>query len=152
MLLRAPLTTICFTYTFSVLSVIELSKRLFLSWLPVYQPLRIRLYRAYWAACNAHYPELIHRLPVRDDEVKARLVHEPDFKAYIIPGTESLADTSTTTDASNVCIALYAHGGGYARGEARMYIRYMERWRNAAQRRGIKLVFFSVEYRTQDRS
>jgi acetyl esterase/lipase len=45
------------------------------------------------------------------------------------------------------CVVLYAHGGGYARGEAKMYINYMERWVKAATLENLDMVFLSVEYR-----
>ncbi|KAK5400811.1 hypothetical protein LTR06_011232 [Exophiala xenobiotica] len=50
------------------------------------------------------------------------------------------------------CVAVYAHGGGYARGEARMYIRYMERWVRVAAEAGIHLTFVSVEYPLSDKN
>lgn len=50
-------------------------------------------------------------------------------------------------DDPSSCLVLYAHGGGYARGEARMYLNYMERWQREAEKVGLELTFLSVEYR-----
>jgi carboxylesterase type B len=50
-------------------------------------------------------------------------------------------------DSNNRCIVVYAHGGGYARGEARMYLKYMERWEKVAKEMGVDVIFLSVEYR-----
>ena len=44
-------------------------------------------------------------------------------------------------------VVLYGHGGGYARGEARMYVPYMKRWVEVAEEKGLQIVFLSIEYR-----
>jgi len=70
-----------------------------------------------------------------------------DFTAYLIPGNKSSLMRIETAKRSSQCIVLYSHGGGYARGEAKMYLKYMERWERVAAEEGLDLVFLSVEYR-----
>ncbi|KAF4996271.1 hypothetical protein FDECE_12515 [Fusarium decemcellulare] len=60
---------------------------------------------------------------------------------------DSFSSASPQQGAQKRCVALYAHGGGYARGEANMYVDYMERWVAVAKESGLDLVFLSVEYR-----
>lgn len=64
-----------------------------------------------------------------------------------MPGTVNLDSLAYIPNGSRKIIALYAHGGGYARGEARMYLPYMQRWIEAAVSHGLELCFLTVEYR-----
>jgi len=112
--------------------------------LPRYQTLRQQIHKAYWASCSTYYSNIIHRLPVtRCPEERARRIGST-WTSYVIPGTAKL--NSSMNDNGNVVI-LYAHGGGYARGEARMYLNYMERWQREASKVGLQITFVSVEYR-----
>jgi acetyl esterase/lipase len=147
MILRSPLQTIKLLYSFSILASLESARRLFLPQFPSYQSLRIRLFRAYLAAAHVHYPEIIHRLPVSDNEARAKCVEKANFKAYVVPASTVLGDWERDDGPSRRCVVLYAHGGGYARGEARMYLRHMERWICEARKRNMDLTFFTVEYR-----
>jgi hypothetical protein len=115
--------------------------------MPVYQSLRTQFHRAYLSSAQL-LPELVHRLPVgRVPESKAKEI-KSDIHAYFIPGNKFslLAQLAETSNPAK-CVVLYAHGGGYARGEAKMYMRYMERWERVAKQSGLDLVFLSVEYR-----
>ncbi|KAH8595052.1 Alpha/Beta hydrolase protein [Bisporella sp. PMI_857] len=151
MLLRSPFQSLKLIYSFSIFSCIEILRRILLPHVPVYQSLRTRLFRAYLAAANVHFPEIIHRLPVSAPSSRAKLIETNDFKAYIIPGGADVANLAAPTqEKQNRCVLLYAHGGGYARGEARMYLTYMERWIAVARRRGLDLVFVTVEYPLTD--
>ncbi|KIW78550.1 hypothetical protein Z517_08388 [Fonsecaea pedrosoi CBS 271.37] len=100
-----------------------------------------------------HYPELVHRLPILASPTRAQRVEGKTWMGYVIPGTsdlESIANGEShgqSEAASRTCVVLFAHGGGYARGEARMYLRYMERWiRFAREKKGMDLVFVTIEY------
>ena len=66
---------------------------------------------------------------------------------YVVPGSKSFKEMRSETPEGRNCVVLYAHGGGYARGEARMYLNYMERWIRVAAKAGLNLCFISVEYR-----
>jgi acetyl esterase/lipase len=125
-----------------------LLRRLLLPHFPVYQSLRLQLQRAYLSSASLTFPDLTHRLPVGNiSPRRARKVDET-VPAYLIPGTCDLADFARKgKGATQRCIVLYAHGGGYARGEARMYLNYMERWLASARKRSLDLAFFTVEYR-----
>lgn len=118
--------------------------RIVLPWWPRYQSLRLQMQRAYWSSSSFYFPELIHRLPVTDcAPEKARRVGS-DWTGYIIPGTNHLQHAELP---NRQAFIIYAHGGGYARGEARMYLNYMERWIQGAKKIGLDLTFLSVEYR-----
>lgn len=104
----------------------------------------MQLHRAYWSSTSTFLFSIIHQLPIRDcPATRARRIGK-DWVAYVIPGTRSF-DGAALTPRS--CVIVYAHGGGYARGEARMYLNYMERWQKDAAERGLELTFVSVEYR-----
>jgi acetyl esterase/lipase len=100
------------------------------------------------SSCVSTFPDLVYRLPVGPvPESKAKQVHT-SFNGYVIPGARSflLADIAKKPSTSQG-VVLFAHGGGYARGEAKMYLDYMERWVTVATERGLDIVFMSVEYR-----
>ena len=146
-ILANPGKTIGFSYTFVVQVILALLKGLLLPHLPRYQTIRLKIQRAYLVAAHVHFPTLVHRLPVKScPERRARRVGS-DWTGYIIPGTQDLKEVGHDKPSKRSCIALYAHGGGYAAGEARMYLDYMERWIKVAARSGLKLCFLSVEYR-----
>jgi len=147
LMLLNPLSALKFLYTFSTQSVLVVVRRVLLPHFPFYQSLRTQLQRAFMSSCSITFPDLCWGLPVGSvPEHKARVV-APDVPAYTIPGSHSLTVPTTNKVPGTRCVAVYAHGGGYARGEARMYIRYMERWVRAAADAGINLTFVSVEYR-----
>ena len=140
-----PVRTLAFLYSFSTQLAFVLLRRVLLPYEPIYQTLRLQSQRAYLSAANLHFPDLVHRLPVQASDSEARRIGDK-FTAYVIPGTERLEDFKGTETAKRA-VVLYAHGGGYARGEARMYRRYMRRWVKSAANRGLRVVFVSVEYR-----
>ena len=146
LILQNPRRSVAFLYTFLAQTTLILLKRLCLPHLPFFQSVRIQLQRAYLSAAALHFPEIVHRLPVECSESRAQRIGH-GWTGYIIPGTKSLTETSGNDFNFKKCIALYAHGGGYARGEARMYLNYMERWIERAAEMKIDLVFVSVEYR-----
>lgn len=148
LLLTNPVKSLAFAYSFVAHSLVIVSRRFLLPHYPVYQSLRIQFQRAYLAAASITIPEIVHRLPITNcPEECARKVGS-GWTGYIIPGHRRLSDFSIDSSTSRQkCVAVYAHGGGYARGEARQYINYMERWIEVASQACIDLVFLSVEYR-----
>jgi hypothetical protein len=147
LILRHPAQASLFTYTFLAQSVLVVLRKVLIPHIVPYQSLRIQFHRAYLSSCSATFPDLAWRLPVGPvPEYKARLLNA-EFTGYIIPGTKSLKVIPGEPSSPTRCVALYAHGGGYARGEAKMYIGYMERWVRVASEHGLDLVFLSVEYR-----
>lgn len=149
LILCNPLKTLRFTYTFIAQVILVLLKHILLPYFPVYQSLRTQLQRAYLASSALHFPAIVHRLPVTHcPSSRARKVGS-GWTGYLVPGTRPVSDLSRDRLCCDrkVCIALYAHGGGYAWGEARQYLNYMERWIDIASKMGIDLTFLSVEYR-----
>jgi acetyl esterase/lipase len=150
LLLRNPISTLRFLYTWSALSAIVILKRILLPHISQYQSTRVQLQRAYLLSCSSTFPDLTHRLPVGQvSQIRATPIGTTDFVGYIIPGSQSpILDRLTISNSHRTqCVVLYAHGGGYARGEAKMYMSYMERWVQKARESGLNLVFLSVEYR-----
>lgn len=150
LLLSNPTKTLLFLYSFLAQAFLVLLRYALLAHFPTYQPLRIQLQRCYLAACSLHFPDLTHRLPADEVHVtKARYLDKKGWKAYVIPGTvsprHSFAKDRTLERPG--AVVMYAHGGGYVRGEAKMYLSYFERWVKVAAERGIDVVFVSVEYR-----
>ncbi|PPJ59594.1 hypothetical protein CBER1_01174 [Cercospora berteroae] len=84
-------------------------------------------------------------MPADYPEKDALPVTGKGWSGYIIPGHDR-AVLSRATDKTNVTVILFAHGGGYARGEARMYVPYVKRWVACAKAAGLGIVFLSVEY------
>ena len=146
-LFESPIQSLLFSYSFAVETIFVLSRRLLLPQFPVYQSIRTQIQKAYLAAVAIHYPQLAHRLPVSCSKNKAREIIGTTWKGYLIPGTENLQRFAKVPQNENRKVVLYAHGGGYARGEARMYIPYMERWIRCASEQDLEIVFLSVEYR-----
>jgi len=149
LLLRHPLRSLIFTHSWFSQILLAILRRLLLPHFPCHQSLRLQIQRAYLAAAALTFPDLTHRLPVGNLPLhRARKVD--GTPGYLIPGSRQLSEFTCPKVGTKACVALFAHGGGYARGEARMYANYMERWvRGAAQAR-LDLVFLSVEYREFD--
>lgn len=148
LLLRHPFAAVRFTYTWLAQSLLVLLRRALLPHLPSYQPLRLQLQRAYLSSASVTFPDLTHRLPVGPVlESRARYIRDSGFEAYLVPGASSRLLEQGPERGRRRCIALYAHGGGYARGEAKMYLNYMERWVSVAAAAGVDLAFLSLEYR-----
>lgn len=145
-LLESPLNSLIFAFAFLVQTVLIVLRRLLLPRFPAYQSVRTQLQRAYLAAAVVHYPDLPHRLPVRASEREARKLEGDGWVGYLIPGHDPLASYVNQALEERCRIILFAHGGGYVRGEARMYRRYMRRWRQCARERGLRILFLSVEY------
>ncbi|PVH71629.1 alpha/beta-hydrolase [Cadophora sp. DSE1049] len=145
-LLESPIQSLLFSYSFIVGIFLILGRRLLLPQFPVYQSLRTQIQKAYLAAAAVHYPQLVHRLPVSCSQNEAREIVGIAWKGYLIPGQENIERFVNVPRNTRRSIVLYAHGGGYARGEARMYIPYMQRWIKCASERGLEIVFLSVEY------
>ncbi|KIX09202.1 uncharacterized protein Z518_00281 [Rhinocladiella mackenziei CBS 650.93] len=146
LLLRHPLRSLLFTHSFLSQVFLVLLRRLLLPHFPVYQPLRVQIERAYLAAASLTFPDLTHRLPVGNLSPKRARRVDDTVPAYLIPGTRELSDYARPVDEKQRCVVLYAHGGGYARGEARMYVNYMERWIASSAQANLDLAFFTVEY------
>ncbi|EXJ66286.1 uncharacterized protein A1O5_10438 [Cladophialophora psammophila CBS 110553] len=146
LILSHPLQALLFTYSFFSQVLLALLRRLLLPHFPVYQPLRLQVHRAYLAAAALTFPNLTHRLPVGKLSAKPARKVDEGVPAYLIPGKRQLSEFARGGHGKQRCVVLFAHGGGYARGEARMYLKYMERWVAEAARKGLDLAFFSVEY------
>ncbi|RMJ07960.1 hypothetical protein CDV36_012434 [Fusarium kuroshium] len=147
LMLGHPLRSLTFIYSFTTQVALILLKAVLLPHMPRYQSIRIQIHRAYWASSSTFFPALIHRLPVTGcAERRARRIGS-GWKAYVIPGTRRIGEIAGKPGA---CAIIYAHGGGYARGEARMYLNYMERWQAKASRLGLEMTFVSVEYPLTD--
>ncbi|KAL3472691.1 alpha/beta-hydrolase [Aspergillus californicus] len=143
LLLQNPIRSCRFLYAFGTQILLTGLKAILLPTLPRYQSVRLQLHRAYWSSSSYYFPEIIHRLPVTNcPEALARSVGSK-FTGYVIPGTVELA---VSPGDQRRCVVIYAHGGGYARGEARMYLNYMDRWVKGAGEAGLEIVFLSVEY------
>ena len=144
---RNPVKFACFSYTFLANAVLSVLKRVLLPTFPRYQPLRTDLQRAYLASASIHLPDIVHRLPITGcPEKRARRIGK-DWAGYIVPGVRELAEFQTSSsDRNNQCVILYAHGGGYARGEALQYLRYYERWITIGAASGLDVIFLTVEY------
>jgi len=143
-MVRDPWGSIKFTYAFAAQTFLVCLKFVLLPHLPRYQTFRTQIHRAYWSSASTFLFPLIHRLPVIGcPETRARKVGD-GWTAYVIPGTKQL---DTVAVSPGTCVIVYAHGGGYARGEARMYLNYMEHWQSEAAKRGLEIIFVSVEYR-----
>lgn len=148
LLLRHPFAAAKFTYTWLAQSLLVLLRQTLLPHVPSYQSLRLQLQRAYLSSASITFPDVTHRLPVGAvSEARAKHIRGLGFDAYLIPGARSDLLNQRPENGRRRCIALYAHGGGYARGEAKMYLNYMERWVGVAAAEGIELAFLSVEYR-----
>lgn len=150
LLLSNPIKSLLVLYSFLAQALLVLLRQALLAHFPAYQPLRIQLQRCYLAACSLHFPDLTHRLPADEVHVtKARFLDKKGWKAYVIPGTVSPRHSFAKDRALERpgAVIIYAHGGGYARGEAKMYLNYFERWVKVAAERGMDIVFVSVEYR-----
>lgn len=155
LLLSNPVKSLLVLYSFVAQALLVFLRYALLAHFPVYQPLRIQLQRCYLTACSLHFPDLTHRLPADEVHVtRARLLDKKGWKGYVIPGTVSPRHSFGKDRALERpgAVIIYAHGGGYARGEAKMYLNYFERWVRLAADRGIDLVFVSVEYRESDQS
>ncbi|KAH7127791.1 Alpha/Beta hydrolase protein [Dactylonectria estremocensis] len=150
LLVSHPLNTIAFCYTFTVQFSVILARCLLLPHVHRYQSFRTLVQRAYWSSAYGTFRQLIHRLPVvRCPETRARRVGS-DWTGYIIPGTKRLDNLPSAPADLVSCVAVYAHGGGYGFGEARMYLNYMDRFVSDAEKVGLDITFLSVEYPLTD--
>ncbi|KAK5045787.1 hypothetical protein LTR84_008880 [Exophiala bonariae] len=145
LLLRHPLRAILFSHSFLSQILLTLLQRLLLPHFPSHQSLRLQIQRAYLSSASLTFPDLTHRLPVGN--VPARRARKlENIPAYLVPGSRELSDFAGPKHETRRCVALFAHGGGYARGEARMYLNYMERWIRVAAQASLDLAFLTVEY------
>lgn len=145
-LIESPINSLLFLYALVVQTILVLLRRLLLPKFPVYQSLRTQIQRAYLASAAIHYPDIPHRMPIIASQQEARLISRPSWTGYLIPGHEKLQRFVHSPAATRRLVILFAHGGGYARGEARMYMRYMRRWRERAATQHLEIVFLSLEY------
>ncbi|KAL2834155.1 alpha/beta-hydrolase [Aspergillus pseudoustus] len=140
-----PLRALHLSYTFVAQVILILLGRIILPHYPAYQSLRLKLQRAYLSSAVLTFPNLPHRLPIRHmPEHRAHKINE--IPAYLVPGSSHLSSFRGQSPSVQRCVVLFAHGGGYARGEARMYVTYMERWINIAAQHRLDLAFVTVEY------
>lgn len=147
MMLSHPIQAGTFIYVFLSRTLLVLLSRILLPTAPRYQTLRIELQRAYLTSASLCFPDLTFCLPTKYPESDALPVAGKGWTGYVVPGgrhPESVLEEVASVSEHRV--VLFAHGGGYARGEARMYVPYMRRWVTGAKERGLKLVFLSVEY------
>lgn len=148
LILKHPLQALLFTHSFLSQALLVLLRRFLLPHFPVYQSIRLQLQRAYLSSASLTFPNLTHRLPVGDVSPRRARKFDENVPGYLIPGTHHLSDFAQKEQCTRQrCVVLFAHGGGYARGEARMYLNYMERWFLRAMNQALDLAFFTVEYR-----
>ncbi|KAF9894354.1 hypothetical protein FE257_007857 [Aspergillus nanangensis] len=161
LLLQNPVKTLQFAYTWTTSSFLVILQSILLPHYPEYQSLRTRLHRAYLSSAYLVFPHLTHRLPVGSSVPESRAYPVKDavhnFNGYLIPGTKrgmlkDLCEERSSSSHRECVTIIYAHGGGYSAGEARMYLPYMERWEKAASDVGLEVVFLSVEYPLSDGS
>jgi hypothetical protein len=137
LLFRHPYTSLKFSYCFIVQVLLVLLRRILLLRFPSYQSLRIQLQKAYLSSASLTFPNLTHRLPVTAcPERRARSLAGTGWTGYVIPGNRNLSGFIGDAKQGARCVVLYAQGGGYARGEVRMYLNYMERWVKVAAGEG----------------
>lgn len=148
---KAPLQTLVFIYYFTAQLLLLCLKRVLLPQLHTYQSFRTQIHRAYLSSAGL-YPDLLHGLPVNCSTEDARKIASDSCSAYVIPGTSILPTSGQQSFPFRKVVILYAHGGGYAWGEARMYIHHMKRWVARARQDRLDLVFVSVEYRKVNRT
>ncbi|CZT14615.1 uncharacterized protein RCC_12209 [Ramularia collo-cygni] len=146
MILASPRQFIVLVYAFTIRLILILASRLLLPPTPRYQSLRIEIQRAFQTSASLHFRTFTHRLPAEYPPSDARPVSGRGFAGYLVPGQKLHSVEDLGNSPKNAKVVLYAHGGGYAIGVARMYVPYMKRWANLAKERGIELVFLSVEY------
>lgn len=150
LMLRSPIPSVCICYSFTIQVILICIERLLIPKWPRYQSFRLKLQRAWWATCATYAPNLIHLLPADDyPDTRARKVGNSEWTGFIVPGTRQLRNVAKLlqSSSSQQCVIVFVHGGGYARGEARMYLRFMERWQAQARLHGLEVTFLSVEYR-----
>lgn len=144
--LQHPFQAAQFSYHFLTQVLLILLHRLLLPTFPRYQSLRIEIQRAYLSSTSLYFPTFTHRLPADYGRSDAAPINGKGWSGYVIPGPDPHVLKQATRN-GKLRVVLYGHGGGYARGEARMYVPYMKRWVAAAKQKGLDMVFLSVEYR-----
>lgn len=121
LMLRNPLQSLYFSYSFLAQILLILLRRLLLPHFPVYQSIRLQVHRAYLASSALTFPNLVHRLPIVSCPQDVARQVGTGWTGYVIPGQKELVKGSASGEYEKRCVVLYAHGGGYLRGEARMY-------------------------------
>ncbi|KAK4636479.1 Esterase [Fulvia fulva] len=144
-ILHHPLEAINFLYYFTVQLLLLTLHRILLPHYPYYQSFRTQVQRAYLASTSLCFPTLTHRLPATYTLQQAARIHGTGWNGYVTPG-DQVDRLHSAGDSDDVGIVLYAHGGGYARGEARMYYWHTRRWIEVAKAKGLEVIFVSVEY------
>ena len=145
-LLQHPLQASKFLYYFLTQLLLIALHRILLPGFPRYQSLRTEVQRAYLSSTSLYFPTFTHRLPADYGPNDATFVSGKGWSGYVIPGPDPDVLKQVAGN-GKLRVVLYGHGGGYARGEARMYVPYMKRWVEVARRKGLEIVFLSVEYR-----
>lgn len=145
--IQHPIQAVVFFYGFLVRVLIVLGSRILLPNAPRYQSLRTELQRAYLTSTSLNFPDLTFCLPAAYPESQAFPIQGSGWKGWLIPGgKDALSTLERAAKQDDHRVVIYAHGGGYARGTARMYTPYMHRWAGGATGHGIKLIFLSLEY------
>lgn len=147
LMLQHPVQTCNFLYCFAIQLLLFALHRILLPTYPRYHSVRIEAQKAYLSSTSLHFPTLTHRLPATYSEQQATPITGKGWNGYIISG-ETPHSLAEATDSNVLTVVLYAHGGGYVRGEARMYLWYFKRWIAVAKTKGLEIIFVSVEYRT----
>ena len=145
-LVQSPFQAAQFAYYFFTQLFLILLHHLLLPNFPRYQSLRIELQRAYLSSTSLYFPTFTHRLPADYGPNDAAPISGKGWHGYVVPGPDTNVLRQAIGD-GRLRVVLYAHGGGYARGEAKMYAPYMKRWVDVAKEKGVEIVFLSVEYR-----
>jgi acetyl esterase/lipase len=145
-LLQNPVQAIKFTCCFFAQLLLIALHHILLPSFPQYQCLRIEVQRAYLISTSLYFPTFTHRLPADYGPNDAISISGKGWSGYVIPGPDPDVLKQAAGN-GELKVVLYGHGGGYARGEARMYVPYMKRWVEVARHKGLEIVFLSVEYR-----
>lgn len=145
-LLQHPKEGLQFLWCFLTQLLIIALHRILLPGFPRYQSLRVEVQRAYLSSTSLYFPTFTHRLPADYGQNDAVSISGKEWSGYFIPGPDPDVLKQATGN-GKLRVVLYGHGGGYARGEARMYVPYMKRWVEVAREKGLAIVFLSVEYR-----
>ncbi|KAH7064051.1 Alpha/Beta hydrolase protein [Paraphoma chrysanthemicola] len=145
LMLQQPTQAANFIYCFVTQLLLVVLHRILLPHYPRYQSLRIEAQKAYLSSTALHFPQFTHRLPADYSERLATPIAGKGWHGYTISG-ESPRSIKDAANPKLLTIVLYAHGGGYARGEARMYLWYFKRWIAVAKSKGLEVMFLSVEY------
>ncbi|KAH8754663.1 Alpha/Beta hydrolase protein [Hyaloscypha sp. PMI_1271] len=145
LILRHPWKFLKFSWAYLRYLLLALADRLLFPFACRPISLHTETARCYLGASLSCFVELIFSAPPGlgpDDFEAVKLKGVP---AVLVPPGKKLETLSRQTE--RTVVLLYAHGGGYAFGEALMYIDAYKRWIREAEANGLCLIIVSVDYR-----